>query len=611
VATIMVADFSGMLPLRNPLVLTDNNAQYAENCWLYTGAIRGFRHSPTVYNFKYADTQDVYRIPTTTVNPPDFSASGSLWLEFPDPYMAGIRNPTVGDQWNRYYFFPSSSYASQGNNPNWPLTSPGPQYGAFNSLPSMPTLYTLGIPYPTSVPGVTPSSGNTETRAYVYTWVSAYGEEGAPSPATVATGATTGTWTVIIPAAPPSATVGTNLASTRLYRTVTDASGNTEYYQVVELPGVGAETYSDSAVAASITANQQLTTINYTPPPAGLQGVVMMANGIAAGFANEREVWFSAAYQLHAWPASYALAVEYPIVGLTADGASLNIITEGTPYIASGVTPDTMTVGKITAFEPCLSRGSIVSAGEGGYYASPNGVQLVNSSGTTNVTIAIMEKEFFNELVPEYWAAGKYGMSFVAFIKGRNIPLNPQTEGDENGFVFDQTDANVPFTFINAMTPLLNCYPDELSGQLFYLTSQSDSSLPGTYGQVAQWNPPVGDPGSTSLWDWKWKSKQFRFTFPQQFMAFMIYFEVPPEVSFTPGVRNDDQAQVFDPTTQYLIVRVYADGAQLVVREVQVSGEVILIPHGSKWTIWEVQMEGVVEVKFFKMSSSVKELKTT
>src|SRR4029077_3521031 len=109
---------------------------------------------------------------------------------------------------------------------------------------------------------------------------------------------------------------------------------------------------------------------------ADLQGVVMMANGIAAGWSNEREVWFSAAYLPHAWPASYALTVDYPIVGLTANGASLNILCEGAPFIATGVTPDTMTIGRISSNEPCISRGSIVGSGEGAYYASPNGLIL-------------------------------------------------------------------------------------------------------------------------------------------------------------------------------------------------------------------------------------------
>jgi hypothetical protein len=757
----MIADFAGMLPLRDALLLPDNNGQYAENCWLYRGQVRGFRIAPPVYEMTYTDTQAVYRIPLNDANPPDFSSAGSQWLEYPDPFMATIRNPTVGDEWNRYYFFPSDQWNSTGD--NWPVDSPGPTYTTLDNITSGgEAWYVLGVPAPINPPTVTPpitsaqfaittasgiggtflyfasisgvsvgmnaldittteataatnlaspqytttlyfssttgiapgmsitsytnpasivagttvalvgptsiimstvaliainagdiiefknsqpiipgttvvdvnpntvelsagtvgagalvgdviqfTAATPETRAYVYTYVTIYGEEGQPSPATVATGDTTDTWTIVIP--PPTGAETPPIDDTlygtiRLYRTVTDASGNATYYQVTEVPFDFTDpiTITDSAPPSAVVVNIALGSIGYAPPPAGLQGVVMMANGIAAGFTNEREIWFSAAYLPHAWPPQYALTVDYPVVGLTANGSSLNIITEGSPFIATGVTPDTMTIGKITANEPCIGRGSIVSAGEGAYYASPNGVQLLNTGGTTNITSGIYEKEFHNELTPEAWASGKYGESYVTFIKGAgiNTPLPPEAGNIEQGFVIDETDANVPFTYVFSDTTTINNYVDELSGQIFRL----DTGSPAT---VTQWNPPVGVPGTTTLNVWQWATKQFRFTAPQQFKAFMVLFEVPPEVNITLGVRNTDQNQVFDPDTQYLIAYVVADDNLIVVREIQQSGEVILIPGGFKAEVWEFWFTGQVSLTFFKAASSVKELKAT
>ena len=394
---------------------------------------------------------------------------------------------------------------------------------------------------------------------------------------------------------------------------MTDSQGNATYYQVTEVPinPVGPVTIHDSASDASVTANLVLNTIGYAPPPAGLQGVVMMANGIAAGFTNEREVWFSAAYLPHAWPPQYALTVDYPIVGLTADGTSLNIVTEGSPFIATGVTPDTMTIGKISANEPCISRGSIVGSGEGAYYASPNGIQLLSSGGTTNVTQGVYEKEFHYSLLPPQWAAARYGSSYASFIKGTPIPSKdyllkgtdvPSTFDALGyyGFVMDSGDTNTPFTYLRFTAQIKNAYSDELSGQIFALMADNTINM---------WNPPVGNPGTTILRNWQWKTKKFRFTMPQQFAAFMVLFEVPPEVQITLGVRNTDQAQTFNPANQYLIIRIYADGNQIVVREIQTSGEVLTIPGGLKAELWEFQLEGQVGVRFFKVASSVKELK--
>jgi hypothetical protein len=597
VATIMIADFSGMNPLRDPVLLPDNNAQYADNCWLYRGQVRGFRHATNVYTTKYADTQQIYRIPKDISNVVDFTSAGSYWVEYPDPFMTTIRNPTVGDQWNRYYFFPSDEYASNGDNPAWPTTQPAPTYNTLDNIIAGTPGYPLGIPAPTGgAPGVVPASGNTETRAYVYTYVSAYAEEGAPSPATTATGAATGTWVVTIPAPVGADYNGRNITHYRLYRTVTDTQGNASYYQVVEVPfSTSPVVINDNYAAGSITANVILPSIGYAPPPAGLQGVVMMANGIAAGFTNEREVWFCMPYLPHAWPASFALTVDYPIVGLTANGASLNILTQGPPFIATGITPDTMTIGKVTANEPCISRGSIVTSGEGAYYASPNGVQLLNTGGTQNMTQNIYEKEFHNALEPQNWASGRYGSAYVAFVKG------PPVGGDHGGFVIDYTQGNnMVFSYLHFANEIVNAMTDELSGQLFALLAN---------GSVMQWNPPVGNPGTTSLWDWEWRSKQFRFPHPQEFKAFTALFDIPPEVQITLGVRNTDQEQVFDPTSQYLTLTVFADGRQVVIREIQTSGEVLLIPGGFKATLWEFLFAGQIGLKHFKAASSVKELK--
>lgn len=758
--TVIIANFAGMQPIIDASLLQDSNAQYAENTWLYRGLIRGLRHAMLAHRIEFADTQQVYRIPLNTDNPPDFTDAGSLWLEYPDPYMSTIRNPTINDQYNRYYFFPSDQYDASGANPSWPeggAWTVVPQYASYDPTTGvMGPLLTLGIPVPVTPPDVTPaaagvtttataatppnnssltvastagvlvgmyiddttvttttavtnaatainttvlhfgstsgilvgmkaadstnsaailmgttvasvttttvtlstvvlspgvSAGDTitftnsnqiptdasvqsisgavvtmnttaayagvlvgdsitfstplpETRAYVYTYVSAYSEEGPPSPATLGTGDPTGSWTITVYNPTADLMADRNLTAIRIYRTVTDSAGNASYYQVTQMPISGApgaaQTYIDSALPNDITANQQLQTVDFTGPPSDLQGVVLMANGIAAGFSNKREVWFSAAYQLWAWPAAYALAVEYPIVGLTASGSSLNVMTEGPPYIITGITPNTMAVLKVSANEPCISRGSIAISQEGAYYASPNGIMELSPSGDNNITSTVYEKEFHFSLQPWTWAAGRYGESYVAFSKGAGIPgIDP--DGDTlSGLVIDNQDPNVMFSFLHFNNHVINLYQDELSGQLFGTLNN---------GSVMQWNPPVGVPGTTTLWNWEWKSKKFRFTMPQQFKAFLVFFDVPPEVQITLGPRNTDPHQIFNPATQYLIVQIYADGTLLTTREVQTSGEVLLINHGSKWTYWEVRLQGQVQVRMFKMASSVKELR--
>jgi hypothetical protein len=69
-----------------------------------------------------------------------------------------------------------------------------------------------------------------ENRAYVYTYVSAYGEEGPASPPTNEIGNPTGTWQITIPAPAAGIVTGHNLDKVRLYRIVVHAAGNSLYY---------------------------------------------------------------------------------------------------------------------------------------------------------------------------------------------------------------------------------------------------------------------------------------------------------------------------------------------------------------------------------------------
>lgn len=745
-----------MQPLVDASLLPDSNAQYSENTWLYRGLIRGFRHAALSHTCLYTDTKQVYRIPLNTNNPPDFTDTGSLWLEYPDPFMATIRNPTINDTYNRYYFFPSDQYSADGSNPIWGTGAQVPMYNTLARIQASQSNYVLGIPIPSVAPIVVPApdvvtqtatapsppgdgqltvgsttnilpgmiafdttvtttvattsaasaagvttitltsvsgiyvgmkvtnasnpatilSGTTvatiaglvvtltnivldpgvnigdqftfvnsnqivqdtavkgatsstqllinvpttyagvltgdvltfstpipETRAYVYTYVSAYGEEGPPSPADVETGDPTGPWTITVYNPSSSDMANRNLTRIRIYRTVTDSSGNASYYQVTGFAITGSpgdpHVYTDQTLSQDITANLQLSSVDFTAPPSDLQGVVMMANGIAAGFRG-KEVWFSSPFQLWAWPAAYALSVEYTVVGLSPNGSSVCVLTEGTPFIITGVTPGTMTIAKISANEPCIGRGSIAESQEGAFYASPNGVMVLTAAGVSSTTQSTYEKEYHFMLQPWNWAAGRYGNGYVSFVKGTGIP-NIDPDGDDlNGFVIDSQDANVSFSFINFVSDVRNLYQDELSGQLFGVF---------TDGTVLQWNPPVGNPGTTTLYSWEWKSKKFRFVYPQQFKAFLIYFEVPPEVMITLGPRNTDPNQIFNPATQYMIAQIFADGNLLTTREIQKSGEVLMITHGSKWTYWEIRLQGQVSVRMYKMASSVKELK--
>ena len=93
------------------------------------------------------------------------------------------------------------------------------------------------------------------TRSYVYTWVSFYGEESAPSTPVVDTGINDGSWNLSGLESVPDADLGLNatdpiharryLTHTRIYRTITSSSGVATFFLVVELP-INTLTYNDT-----------------------------------------------------------------------------------------------------------------------------------------------------------------------------------------------------------------------------------------------------------------------------------------------------------------------------------------------------------------------------
>ena len=579
-ATIQITPFNGMIPLRAANVLPDTNADYCLDACLYSGNLIGFRTASPVYTLLSSTTLSVYRIPGA--GNPSAQIVGSTWLEFPDPFMSVIRSPIAEDSFKRYYFFPSTSYVG---------TNPGPQYTTLDRLHAGLAPYTLGIPAPETAPGVSYSGGTEatqEVRTYLYTWQSAYGEEGPPGPNTILQGTVDGTWSITLTPPLPADLANRNLTVINLYRIVTDTSGSALFYRITQLD-ISATSYTDTVLDAAATSGLNLESSYYTAPPQDLQGVVTMANGILAGWSNKREVWFSAAFLPHAWPAPYALTTDADIIAMAAVGTSLIVLTASQPWVFTGATPDTVTGGRIAAREPCISRGSVAWAGEGIYYASPNGLIMANTMGTQNASQSIITKEQWNAANPINFMASKYSVAYAAFVRGAS--------GAQAGLLIDHINPMAPFTWLSSNGIVNNVYNDEYSGGTFVVTPTS----------VYEWHPST----VTSAIPYTWRSKKFRFPFPQQFVAGKIQFSVPAWLGIsapTETTRNTSQWQTFNPATQYLLLKVYVDGQLVYVRELIESGELLMLPSGFKATYWQFELSGQVEVTSMEFGTSTKEL---
>lgn len=463
-----------------------------------------------------------------------------------------------------------------------------------------------------------------EARSYVYTWVTAYGEESPPSPPTIVTGWSNGVWNIGMFQPPPddmSPPYGTglyrNITKKRFYRTISAVGGQTDYFMLTrplttvgDLP-VDLASGIDIVDDLAISLNTILPSATWFPPPEGLQGIVSMPNGYFAGFKGN-EVWFSEPYRPHAWPPGYVMTTEFPIVGLGVTGNCLVACTSGTPYAFTGINPASMTSTKILLPEPCNSRGSIVSTLNGVYYTSPNGLILVTGFGIgSNITEAWITREKWAAMTPPY---GIRAISLASCYFAWGSVVNGDTTYAYTGFTLPLADDSASFTIwpqpgkhrlgFNRMFPpgggpVYNVQTDPWTGTGLLI---QDAGI--NYFDFAD---PV--PG---IMPYKWKSKIYQQTSKKNFEAMKIFFDIPPNSPTLNATRNtaptNDSSWLTLPPDRYGIVRVYADGNLITARELRTSGELLRIVSGFKCEMWQWEIEGRVLISNMQAATSVKEL---
>ena len=227
---ILVTAFGGMQPIVDPTLLPENYSVLSQNTWLYSGALIGMPTPQGIHTCARADIGKVYRIPVN-YGQPDVFSDDDCWLEFESFNVDVVRSPVFGETHDRYY-------SAAAHRP--------PLYNTRDRLFAGDNSFLLGVPTPGTPALVDNTDGTTGilvSRAYLYTWVSEYGEEGPPSPPTLVNGDSGDTWKIRIrePDTIDQNGLRRHLTKARLYRTVTSTSTIPDYYLVEEfaLSGTG------------------------------------------------------------------------------------------------------------------------------------------------------------------------------------------------------------------------------------------------------------------------------------------------------------------------------------------------------------------------------------
>ena len=241
--------------------------------------------------------------------------------------------------------------------------------------------------YPT---GVVPIE---TTYTYVFTWVTDWDEESAPSPASeLVTCDQNDTRTVTRTGTPPA-----NVVKWRLYRSNTGTVSS--LFQLQGEYPIATSSIEDSKEAEYL--DEACPSFGWLVPPEKLQGLTGMPNGIMVGFVD-RTLYFCEPYKPYAWPADYDKPLPVPIVGLGAFGQTLFVGTEGKPYLVSGVDSASMSEQLLEFEQSCVSARSITTFGSGVAYASPDGLCLIgNGIAPSVVTKGIMSAEAWRAYNPK------------------------------------------------------------------------------------------------------------------------------------------------------------------------------------------------------------------
>lgn len=588
---LKLSAFGGMIPAQDDHLLPENNAALAQNTFLDSGALQGLHVPRAVYTLLGPGNQFVFRIPLVSTDKDHISAS--FWLEFVDPDTNVLKTPVADDSFERFYFASPTVV---------------PKYNTKTRILAGSAPFTLGIPTPETAPGVAVvgGSGTTEARSYVYTWSSAYAEEGPPSPPTLVTGFINGTWNITLTAPLTADTTGRNLTRVRIYRTVTNASGGATFFLLVD-QAIGTTTYADTTLDVVLAGNALLESTDWGGPPADLQGFVSMPNGMIAGW-RANEIWFCEPFRPHAWPAAYTTSVDNTVVGLGVVGQTLVVLTQGFPYAATGVSPINMAFSKIATFEPCMSRGSIISTAQGVLYASPNGIVLAAYGIVQNASQQLATKDRWLDLVtPQTLRAVRLGASYYAWGVSSKGSFEP-TAFENTAFVQDDYTGAFTGVLVNLADPRVawveldsnmvltnNVLTDLWSGEIFlirggkvYWMDMSSDNVDGPY---------------------LWRSKVFQLDQPRNLAALKVRFLASvKDSSFTLNPVRDTSSPQTLKSDQYGILRVYAGENLIATRELRVPGELIRLPSGFKEEFWQFEIEARVPVYSLQVATSVKEL---
>lgn len=438
--------FKGMVPVMAPHLLPENKAQLAVNTDLFSGNLNAFKSTILDYTAQ-PSSMTIYQYR---------DGGNTYWFEWSTDVDV-VESPVAGDLNNRIYMTGTVDGARYTDNALSLSSSP---YPAADKQ--------LGMPQPTDTPVLVagteppdPDPFSAETRSYVYTFVESDGSESAPSPLSTIDNIYPGQ-TVSVTIVNNPGIVDLNILYARIYRT-TPAG----LWQYVDQINVGITNYIDSVATENL--GEILVTTDWVAPPNDIKGLIGLDQGSMAAFVDN-ELLFSEPYIPYAWPIKYRLSLMFNIVALSSSSQNIYIATEGRPYIAFGTNPGEYQLVKIDEDLPCVSKRSMVDAGEYAFYASTDGIVMFQGQTAKLVTSEIIEADdWYDNYDPTNLNCVWHDNKIFCFSPNIGFIFNPNSN--------DIVHIELPSGYV------VDAYQSLKEDTLYILTSEN---------QILKWDKGVG-----------------------------------------------------------------------------------------------------------------------
>jgi len=425
---IVIRAFGGISPKTPPRRLSETQAQTADNCAVFNGALRPAKGvSSTTVATKPASTQSIYKFGQDST---DETSGWIAWDSDVDVARGQINGDT--EEW--------TFYTGDG--------APKAIRSGYTASPiamgiAAPSAAITAVADANTLPADTDSLTE-ETRLYTYTFVYKVGGrdiESAPAPGSNLVDIYPGQSANLYGFETP--TLATHY---RIYRSTAGV-----YLFVAEISlATGAAATSTNPYEDDVDPEllaEELPSLYWAEPPDDLAGLTNLPNGVMAGFVS-RDVYFCEPYVPHAWPEKYRQALDYPVVGLGRMDTTLAVLTKGTPYFIQGSHPDSVVVVKSDLEQACSSKRSIVSFNNSVFYCSPDGLIALTPSGSRNITDSMFTKEQWQDLIdPTSVIADHYESRYVGFYNNGTESGSFIFDTISNAFVLSTSTDNPDATF--------------------------------------------------------------------------------------------------------------------------------------------------------------------